>query len=148
MYFTTSSSLSSRSATVKPAAAASTRNLSLSFIASFQLPGIGGTLGRIVFNKDCSGCHFIKPEKGRKAGPNLWDIAGRDKASYADFAYSDVLLDWEGVWTFEDLNTLLFAPMATTPGTAMEFPGVADEAERANLIAYLRSLSDIPMPLP
>ena len=115
---------------------------------SARLAAADAEKGRIVFNKDCSGCHVIKSEKGRKAGPNLWGIAGRDKASYADFAYSDVLLDWEGVWTYEDLNTLLFAPMATTPGIAMEFPGVPDETERAHLIAYLRSLSDTPLPLP
>ena len=115
---------------------------------SARLAAADAEKGRIVFNKDCSGCHFVEPEKGRKQGPNLWGIAGRTKASYSDFVYSDALRTWEGVWTYEDLNTLLFAPMATTPGTAMEFPGVPDEAERANLIAYLRSLSDAPMSMP
>jgi len=42
----------------------------------------------------------------------------------------------------------LAAPMATTPGVAMDFPGVPDETERVNLIAYLNSLRDTPMPLP
>ena len=115
---------------------------------SAKLAAADADKGRIVFNKACSYCHFVEPEKGGKPGPNLWGIAGRDKASYADFVYSDVLLDWEGVWTYEDLNTFLFAPRATTPGVAMYFPGVPDEAERANLIAYLRTLSDKPLPLP
>lgn len=104
--------------------------------------------GRIAFNKVCASCHFVEPEKSGKSGPTLWGIAGRDKASYAGFGYSDVLLDWEGVWTYEDLNTFLFAPMATTPGVRMHFPGVPDETQRANLIVYLRTLSDKPMPLP
>ena len=37
--------------------------------------------------------------------------------------------------------------MVTTPGVIMEAPGVEDETERVNLIAYLRSLSDTPLPL-
>ena len=115
---------------------------------SAKLAAADAEKGRVVFNKDCSVCHFVEPEKGRKNGPNLWGIAGRDKASYADFTYSDALRAWEGVWTYEDLNTFLFAPVATTPGVTMTIPGVPDETERANLIAYLRSLSDTPMPLP
>ena len=39
-------------------------------------------------------------------------------------------------------------PMLTTPGVKMETPGVPDETERVNLIAYLRTLSDKPIPLP
>lgn len=104
--------------------------------------------GRTAFNTSCSSCHHIEPNKGPKPGPNLWNTVGRDKASYADFVYSDALLGLEGVWTYEDLNTFLFAPMATTPGVAMHFPGVPEETGRADLIAYLRSLSDKPMPLP
>ena len=115
---------------------------------SAKLSAADAEKGQIVFDKVCAYCHFVEPDKGRKPGPNLWGIAGRDKASYADFVYSDVLLAWEGVWTYEDLNTFLFAPMATTPGVAMYSPGVPDMAERANLIAYLRSLSDAPVPLP
>jgi len=75
-------------------------------------------------------------------------VSGRDKASLGEAGYSDALRAWEGVWTYEDLNIFLSGPMVTTPRVIMETPGVEDEAERANLIAYLRSLSDTPMPLP
>jgi cytochrome c len=115
---------------------------------SAKLAAADAEKGRIVFNAVCSSCHFVEPDKGRKQGPNMWDIVGRAKASYTDFAYSDALRAWEGAWTYEDLNTFLFAPMATTPGVAMDIPGVPDEIERGNLIAYLRTLSDKPIPLP
>ncbi len=46
------------------------------------------------------------------------------------------------------LNRYLFEPMLTTPGVYMETPGVPDETERINVIAYLRTLSDKPNPLP
>lgn len=104
--------------------------------------------GRVVFEAACANCHFTEPEKGRKQGPNLWGVVGRDKASLEDAAYSDALRAWQGLWTYEDLNTFLSGPMATTPGVIMDIPGIPDEAERVNLIAYLRTLSDKPIPLP
>ena len=67
--------------------------------------------GRTYFTSVCAGCHSAGPEGGIKAGPNLWSVVGRDKASVAKMRYSDALLGWEGVWTYEDLNRYLFAPM-------------------------------------
>ena len=65
-----------------------------------------------------------------------------------EFKYSKTLQDWEGAWTYEDLNIFLYGPILTTPGVRMETSGVPDETERVNLIAYLRTLSDKPIPLP
>ncbi|MER8482746.1 ankyrin repeat domain-containing protein [Mesorhizobium sp. M1322] len=103
---------------------------------------------RTYFTRRCTSCHNPEPQGGNKIGPNLWNVVGRDKASMANVRYSDTLLGWEGVWTYEDLNRYLFGPMLTTPGVKMETPGVPDESERADLIAYLRTLSDNPIPLP
>jgi cytochrome c len=115
---------------------------------SMKLASADVEKGRTYFARACDRCHDAKPEGGTKAGPNLWSVVGRDKASMAKMRYSDALLGWEGVWTYEDLNRYLFGPMLTTPGVKMETPGVPDETERTNLIAYLRTLSDKPMPLP
>ena len=104
--------------------------------------------GRIFFSKNCDGCHNNEPRKAAKNGPNLWEVVGRDKASLPDANYSKTLRGWEGGWTYEDLNTYLYDPILTTPGVRMETPGVPDETERVNLIAYLRTLSDNPIPLP
>ncbi|RUW73196.1 MULTISPECIES: ankyrin repeat domain-containing protein [unclassified Mesorhizobium] len=104
--------------------------------------------GRTSFTHLCAGCHNVEPQGGTKTGPNLWSVVGRDKASMTKMRYSDTLLAWEGVWTYEDLNKYLLEPMVTTPGVYMEMPGVPDETERVNLIAYLRTLSDKPIPLP
>ncbi len=103
--------------------------------------------GRVYFSRVCDGCHTVEPQGGSKSGPNLWKVVGRDKAS-VEHRYSDALRSWEGVWTYEDLNKFLLEPMATRPGVYMEMPGVPDETERVDLIAYLRTLSDKPMPLP
>jgi len=104
--------------------------------------------GRASFSRLCDSCHEAKPQGGRRTGPNLWSVVGRDKASMANMRYSDALLGWEGVWTYEDLNRFLLEPMLTTPGVYMEVPGVPDETERTDLIAYLRTLGDKPIPLP
>ena len=105
--------------------------------------------GRALFGRNCDGCHISEPGKaGKQSGPNLWGVVGRDKASAPAPKYSKTLQAWEGVWTYEDLSTYLYGPTLTTPGVSMETPGVPDETERVDLIAYLRTLSDNPFPLP
>ena len=64
--------------------------------------------------------------KDGKLGPHLWDVLGRDKASLPKATHSKALLAWEGVWTYDDLNTYLYGPTLTTPGVFMETPGVPD----------------------
>ncbi|RWO77977.1 MAG: c-type cytochrome [Mesorhizobium sp.] len=115
---------------------------------SMKLASADVEKGRTRFTGLCSSCHSVEPHGGIRTGPNLWNIVGRDKASMANMRYSDALLGWEGVWTLEDLNKFLYEPMLTTPGVYMEVPGVPDETERTNIIAYLRTLSDKPIPLP
>ncbi|MDX8452712.1 ankyrin repeat domain-containing protein [Mesorhizobium sp. VK9D] len=115
---------------------------------SMKLASADVEKGRTYFTRVCHGCHNAEPQGGNKTGPNLWGVVGRDKASMANMRYSDALLGWEGVWSYEDLNRYLFGPMLTRPGVYMEIPGVPDETERVNLIAYLRTLSDKPIPLP
>jgi cytochrome c len=104
--------------------------------------------GRAYFDSNCDGCHTNEAGKGGKYGPNLWEVVGRDKASSPEAKHSKTLLSLEGVWTYEDLSTYLYGPTLTTPGVFMETPGIPDETERVDLIAYLRTLSDKPIPLP
>jgi cytochrome c len=103
--------------------------------------------GQTSFEANCERCHTTIPER-HKVGPSLWAIVGRDKAAVAGVSYSETLKAWSGVWTYEDLNVFLYGPTLTMPGVRMEIRGVPDETERVNLIAYLRTLSDKPLPLP
>jgi len=98
--------------------------------------------------KACAACHsFNKGEPG-KVGPNLYGIVGGPKAHVQGFAYSDAIAKKGGNWDYEELSHFLFDPKGYAPGTKMTFAGVKKDQERANLIAYLRSLSDNPPPLP
>jgi cytochrome c len=53
-----------------------------------------------------------------------------------------------GTWTFDDLNKFLASPKGFVPGTAMGFAGLPKDSERADVIAYLATLADKPVPLP
>ncbi|TIS49124.1 ankyrin repeat domain-containing protein [Mesorhizobium sp.] len=104
--------------------------------------------GAAFFASTCARCHVVRALDNPSIGPNLWNVVGRDKASTKFDRYSKTLLAWEGPWTYEDLNTFLAGPTLTTPGVNMDFRGVPDEGDRLNVIAYLRTLSDAPVPLP
>jgi cytochrome c len=98
--------------------------------------------------KKCVACHTFEKGGPNKVGPGLWDILGRKVASHAGFDYSPAMKAKGGEWTFEALNTYLRNPKADVPGTKMAFAGINRESERGDLINYLRTLADNPMPLP
>ncbi len=103
--------------------------------------------GKKVFKK-CKACHTADKGGRHKVGPNLWDVVGRAKAGAGGYMFSVALAGLGGTWTFEDLVPFRAKPKAFAPGTKMTFRGVGKAADRAAVIAYLRSLSDSPKPLP
>ena len=98
--------------------------------------------------KKCIACHTFQKGGPNLVGPNLWGIVNRAKASVAGFNYSAAMKGKTGNWTIDDLNIYLQNPKAMVPGTAMNFPGIAKGAERADVVAFLNSLADSPAPLP
>jgi cytochrome c len=107
--------------------------------------------GAAVFKK-CMACHSGEKGGPNKVGPDLWDIVNRPVASHEGFAYSAAMKEFSQggsvVWDYDHLNHFLTSPKGFVKGTAMGFAGVKKPDERANLIAYLRTLSDSPAPLP
>jgi cytochrome c len=123
--------------------------------AAQELPPIGPKLasanvdaGKALFQKLCFTCHTIDKGGPNKVGPNQWNIVGRKKASHEGFSYSSALQAKGGEWTYEDINHMIFKPQAFVPGTKMAFAGVPKEQDRADIIAYLRTMNDNPPPLP
>ena len=98
--------------------------------------------------KQCTICHNLQEGQGPKVGPDLYGVVGRTVASVASFKYSAALKAKGGTWTFDALNKWLTDPRADVPGTAMTFAGIANEKQRADVIAYLNTLSAHPLPLP
>jgi cytochrome c len=98
--------------------------------------------------KACATCHTVQSGGAAKTGPNLWNILGRDKASVAGFSYSAGMVAKGGDWSYDDLSEFLTKPKKFIAKTKMTFAGMKKIKKRANLIAYLRSLSDNPADLP
>jgi cytochrome c len=107
--------------------------------------------GETVFKK-CLSCHTSESGGANKVGPNLFGLVNRPIASHAGFSYSAAIKDFSKgstvVWDYDHLNHFLEGPKKYIAGTAMGFAGVKKETERADLIAYLRTLADSPVPLP
>ncbi len=98
--------------------------------------------------KKCGACHNFVEGAGAKVGPDLYGIVGRPIGGVDGFAYSAAMKAHGGNWTFQDLSDFIKNPKADIPGTAMGFAGIAKETDRADLIAYLNTLSHSPLPLP
>jgi cytochrome c len=111
------------------------------------LPQAKADAGKDTFRR-CQQCHTGEKGGPNRIGPNLWDIVGRPRASHAGFPYSEAMKSHPGNWTFEELAKYLHDPKADIPGNKMAFAGVKDNAELADLLAYLRTLNDNPPALP
>jgi len=101
--------------------------------------------------KKCQSCHNFGEGEPNKQGPHLYDVVGRTEGSVEGFAYSDGMLAHHAagdVWTYENLNTFLTKPSAYVPGTKMAFAGIRTAEERADILAYLQTLSSAPVPFP
>ena len=107
--------------------------------------------GETIFKK-CQACHDGSKGGPNKVGPNLWGIVSRPMASHEGFSYSAAIKTFSKgstvAWDYDALNHFLTAPKKYIDGTAMGFAGLKKEDERANVIAYLRTLADTPVALP
>lgn len=97
--------------------------------------------------KKCTTCHGFDKGGKAKVGPNLWGVTGR-VVGEGDFKFSDALKKVGGSWTFEKLDAYAANPKDFAPGNKMAFAGLANPAERADLLLYIRVQSDAPLALP
>jgi cytochrome c len=96
--------------------------------------------GKAVARK-CLQCHTVDSTGPHRIGPKLWGIMGKKRFSYGDFPYSKAAKDHApGVWDVQSLDDFVKDPKQYLPGTKMSFIGLKKIVDRANLIAYLKTL--------
>jgi cytochrome c len=99
--------------------------------------------------KACAACHNFEKGGANKTGPALYNVVERPMGAHEGFTYSEGFAAHKAdKWTYENLNTFLKAPKKYIVGTKMAFGGIGNDKKRADLIAYLASLSDAPKPFP
>jgi cytochrome c len=104
--------------------------------------------GEALFTQACRKCHFAEGGKEGLPGPNLWNVVGRARGTVKGYKNSAAMREAGGNWSFENLSVYLSDPARAVPGTEMDFVGIQDDGKRADLIAFLRTRSDNPEPLP
>jgi len=93
--------------------------------------------GKVVFNR-CKICHTVETGGRHTLGPNLHGIYSRKAATIEGFQYSDALKNSGIIWDDETLARYIHDPKDAIPGNRMAFPGIKNEEEMENLLAYLK----------
>ena len=98
--------------------------------------------GKKTFRKKCMSCHTMDKGGKDRTGPNLWAIVGRAKGAAENFRYSNTLKMFGGVWTEAEIGSFIAGPRTFIRDTKMTFAGLKSAEDRADVIAYLKTLAD------
>jgi len=104
--------------------------------------------GEANAKKQCGACHSFNEGGKNGVGPNLYEVMTRPRAGSEGFSYSAGVKAKGGTWSYEDLNAWLSKPTAFIAGTKMAFAGLKSDKQRAEIVAYLRTLAKTPVALP
>ena len=95
--------------------------------------------GQKIFQTQCGICHAVAAGQNR-IGPTLFGVVGRRSGSVPGFNYTADHKKLDVTWDTATLDKYLANPRAMVPDTSMIYAGLKDNAERADLVAYLATL--------
>jgi len=104
--------------------------------------------GELVFKRNCTVCHEIGPGAATKVGPELNGVIGRKAGSVPGYSYSDANKGSGITWDEATFSKYIANPRGVVPGTKMTFPGLRNETDIANLLAYLKQFGPDGQPAP
>jgi cytochrome c len=105
--------------------------------------------GEAFVQQQCSSCHTLNQGGAAGVGPNLYGVVGGPMFASAGFGYSAAVKSKaKGNWNYDNMNAWLDDPASFAPGTEMSYPGIKNTQDRADVVAYLRTLAASPLPLP
>lgn len=118
--------------------------LSVSILAAFSFSAASyadgdAVKGKKVFKK-CKACHTVDKDGKNLVGPNLFHIVGKKAAQREGFKYSSAMAESGLTWDEATLDVYLTKPKALVPKTKMTFVGLKKDKQRADVIAYLKTL--------
>jgi cytochrome c len=99
--------------------------------------------GMKTFGKKCGVCHFAAKGK-HKFGPSLYGTYGRKSGRAAGYNYSPAMKNAGLTWDDSTLEKYLKNPRKLIRGTRMSFVGLDEQKDRADVIAYLKTLHEAP----
>lgn len=107
-------------------------------IALAAAPAGDVAAGEQIFRR-CQTCHTLEEGGAERVGPNLWGLFGREAGARETFRFSPAMAEADLVWTDETVKAFLQDPRGFMPGNRMAFPGLRDQDDLDNLVAFLRA---------
>ena len=119
-------------------------------VIAVQMPALAAdpAAGALVFKRNCTVCHEIGPGAATKVGPELNGVIGRKAGSVPGYSYSDANKGSGITWDEATFAKYIANPRGVVPGTKMTFPGLRNETDIADIVAYLKQFGSDGQPAP
>jgi cytochrome c len=93
--------------------------------------------GETVF-RQCRACHAVGPDARNLVGPALNGLEGRKSGTIEGYDYSEANKKAGITWNETSFKVYIKDPIARIPGTKMQFVGVKNDKDIADLWAFLK----------